>query len=420
MRLLFTSVPVHSHLAPMLPLVTAARDRGHEVLFVTGPDGVWHPEALGLPAVAAGPPFAESAGRYRRSYPAAVLAGLSAEERVRHLLVHGLIEIAAAEMAEDVVEVVRAWRPDLVVAGPAERAGVIAAALAGVPYVLEDFGPPRSAAFAEPGWRAVEEVVTGRRGAGGGRGPEAGRGAGGGSGQRLDRVPCLEIWPVGMRPDDTVPGGGPGGGWEFTERWPLRAEHLTPEPGERPALFDDLPFEKTVYVTLGTGHANLPGVLETMVRALHGERVNVVATVGTNGDPARFAGQPPYVRIERYVPQERLLPYVDLVVCHAGAGTVLGAVAHGLPLVVAPLAADQYDIAAQVVRARVGLLADPGEAANAGGLSADAVRHAFRTVTGDEGFRERAAVVAGEIAAMPGPGEVVDRLVAYAGRRVHA
>ncbi|QIQ07009.1 hypothetical protein HA039_19415 [Streptomyces liangshanensis] len=223
-----------------------------------------------------------------------------------------------------------------------------------------------------------------------------------------------------MRPDDTVPGGGSGGGWEFAERWPLRAEHLTPEPGERPALFDDLPFEKTVYVTLGTGHGNLPGVLETMVRALHGERVNVVATVGTNGDPARFAGQPPYVRIERYVPQKRLLPYVDLVVCHAGAGTVLGAVAHGLPLVVAPLAADQYDIAAQVVRARVGLLADPGEAANAGGLSADAVRHAFRTVTGDEGFRERAAVVAGEIAAMPGPGEVVDRLVAYAGRRVHA
>ncbi|WP_327236042.1 glycosyltransferase [Streptomyces sp. NBC_01317] len=401
MRLLFTSVPVQSHLAPLLPLVTAARDRGHEVLFVTGPDGVRHPEALGLPAVAAGPPFAESAGRYRRAYPADVLSGLSAEERVRHLLVHGLIEIAAAEMAEDVAEVVRAWRPDLVVAGPAERAGVIAAASAGVPYVLEDFGPPRSAAFAEPGWRAVEEVV--------------GRG-GPGRGRRLDRVPCLEIWPASMRPDGTVAGGA--GEWEFTERWPLRADHVTPEPAQdaQPALLDGLPFEKTVYVTLGTGHGNLPGVLETMIRALHGERVNVVVTLGTNGDPARFAGQPPYVRIERYVPQKQLLPYVDMVICHAGAGTVLGALAHGVPLVVAPLAADQYDIAAQVVRARVGLLADPGEAASGGGLSADAVRHAFRTVAGDEGFRERGVVVAGEIAAMPSPGRVVDRLVAYAAR----
>ncbi|WP_446041538.1 glycosyltransferase [Streptomyces sp. SID1121] len=401
MRLLFTSVPVQSHLAPLLPLVTAARDRGHEVLFVTGPDGVWHPEALGLPAVAAGPPFAESAGRYRRAYPADVLAGLSAEERVRHLLVHGLIEIAAAEMAGDVAEVVRTWRPDLVVAGPAERAGVIAAASAGVPYVLEDFGPPRSAAFAEPGWRAVAEVV--------------GRG-GSGRGRRLDRVPCLEIWPASMRPDDTVAGGA--AEWEFTERWPLRAEHVTPEPtrGPRPALLDGLPFEKTVYVTLGTGHGNLPGVLETMIRALHGERVNVVVTLGTNGDVARFAAQPPYVRVERYVPQKQLLPYVDMVVCHAGAGTVLGALAHGVPLVVAPLAADQYDIAAQVVRARVGLLADPGEAANGGGISADAVRHAFRTVAGEEGFRERGVGVAAEIAAMPSPWQAVDRVVAYAAR----
>jgi UDP:flavonoid glycosyltransferase YjiC (YdhE family) len=403
MRLLFTSMPVHNHISPMLPLVIAARDRGHEVLFVTGSDGVGHPEALGLPAVAAGLPFAESAGRYRRKYPAAALAGLSADERVRHLLVHGLIEIAAAEMVEDVAEVVRTWQPDLVVAGPAERAGVIAAAMTGVPYVLEDFGPPRSAAFAEPGWRAVEEVV-GRWGLD--RLP----------GHGLDQVPCLEIWPESMRPDSMRPEVS-GAGWEFTERWPIRPEHVTPDPeqgAERPPFLDKLPFEETVYLTLGTGHSNLPGVLATMIHALLGERVNVVVTVGTNGNPARFAGHPPYVRVERYVPHQRLLPYVDMVVCHAGAGTVLGAVAHGLPLVVAPLAADQYDVAAQVVRAHVGLSADPGEAANADALSADAVRHAFRTVAGDEGFRERAAVMAGEIAAMPAPGEVVDRLVSYA------
>ena len=52
---------------------------------------------------------------------------------------------------------------------------------------------------------------------------------------------------------------------------------------------------------------------------------------------------PTNVRVERFVPQADLLARASAVVSHGGAGTVLGAAAHGLPQVVVPLFADQWE-----------------------------------------------------------------------------
>jgi UDP:flavonoid glycosyltransferase YjiC (YdhE family) len=145
-------------------------------------------------------------------------------------------------------------------------------------------------------------------------------------------------------------------------------------------------------------------VLETMITSLHGERVNIVATIGRDGDPTRFGAQPDYVRVERFVPQERLLPYVDTVVCHAGASTVLGALAHGVPLVMSPLATDQFDIADQVVTERAGLHA------GAGTPNPQAIRDAVRTIATDPAYRTSATALAKQIAAMPTPADVLNQL----------
>ena len=40
--------------------------------------------------------------------------------------------------------------------------------------------------------------------------------------------------------------------------------------------------------------------------------------------------------IRSYIPQHEFLPWCDAVVAHGGSGTVLGALAHGLPLLVVP------------------------------------------------------------------------------------
>jgi len=50
-----------------------------------------------------------------------------------------------------------------------------------------------------------------------------------------------------------------------------------------------------------------------------------------------------------------VLPYCSAVVTHGGHGTVLKALAAGVPLVIAPLGRDQPDNAARVIHAGAGL-----------------------------------------------------------------
>jgi UDP:flavonoid glycosyltransferase YjiC (YdhE family) len=49
------------------------------------------------------------------------------------------------------------------------------------------------------------------------------------------------------------------------------------------------------------------------------------------------------------------MPHLDAVVTHGGHNTVCEALAHGLPLVVAPIRDDQPTVAAQVVAAGAGV-----------------------------------------------------------------
>ena len=56
-----------------------------------------------------------------------------------------------------------------------------------------------------------------------------------------------------------------------------------------------------------------------------------------------------------YVPHRAVLPRAQLVVTHAGLGTVMAALAHGVPLVCIPLKNDQYENAARVHASGAGL-----------------------------------------------------------------
>lgn len=386
MRVLFSAGAGYSHIAPLLPLASAARERGADVVFVTGPNAVEHARAAGLSTVAVGPPPDESAGRqaWRQRSPAE-LAAMSPDEKLAYV-VTVMAQFGAGARIAEMLDAVRDWRPELVIAGLGEFAAPAAAAVRGVPCAIHAIGPPKSAAVMAGGWRALDAIV---RPLGLDRFPDR---AG---------LPYLDLWPEQLRPRDVE--------WDLTTRWPVRPEGVMPVAGDRPAILEGLPHEQTVYVTAGTSHNTRPGVLETVVTALRGEGVNVVVTIGRDGDIARFGTQPDHVRIAHYVPQAQVLPWVDVVVCHAGAGTVLGALAHGVPLVVTPMATDQFDTAAQVADAHVGVIADSGMP------SRDGVRDAVRAVRSDPSYRESAAAIATRIAAMPPPETLIDRLRTFAG-----
>ncbi len=114
------------------------------------------------------------------------------------------------------------------------------------------------------------------------------------------------------------------------------------------------------------------------------------------------------MRVERYVPQTRVLAHCNVVVSHAGSGTVLATLALGLPQLCVPQGADQFLNAAAVASAGAGLALMPGEA------TTDAVRNAVLRLLDDASFRTESGRVSASIDAMPSPEDVAAALEALA------
>jgi len=134
----------------------------------------------------------------------------------------------------------------------------------------------------------------------------------------------------------------------------------------------------------------------------------VLVTVGPAGDPDLVGEVPANVRVERFVPQDEVLPRCAAVVCHGGSGTVLAALAHGVPLVCVPRAADQFVNAANVTRVGAGATLVDDE------VTPDAVARAVAELLGPSAARLAAGTLAEEIAAMPSDADVAAAIEAYA------
>jgi MGT family glycosyltransferase len=185
---------------------------------------------------------------------------------------------------------------------------------------------------------------------------------------------------------------------------PLRPLVPVAADGAAPPWITD-PHRALVYFTLGTVFNLESGDLFT--RVLTGLRdlpVNVVVTVGHHIDPAEFGPQPANVHIERYIPQAQVLPRCAAVVSHGGSGSVIGALAHGLPSVLIPMGADQPHNAARCAELGVAQVLDAVTA------TPETVREAVSAVLADPAYRRAAERMRDEIAALPGPGHALTLL----------
>ena len=163
-----------------------------------------------------------------------------------------------------------------------------------------------------------------------------------------------------------------------------------------------------MYVTSGTERTATTFPWRDVFAVIAGLDVDAVATIGSHVDPADFGPVPSNVRVERFVPQTDVLRRSAVVVSHGGAGTVLGAAAHGLPQFVVPLFADQWQNAVAVRDAGCGVFADPDN------RSLDDIDAALRTLLGGAAHRDAATLVAAEIAAMPTATDLIDEIEAIA------
>lgn len=114
---------------------------------------------------------------------------------------------------------------------------------------------------------------------------------------------------------------------------------------------------KVVLVTQGTvTNGNFEQLLLPTIRALATrDDVLVLGTTGGQPIPAGIGALPANVRLEEYLPFDELMPRVDALVTNGGFGTIVRALAHSVPIVVAGNTEDKPDIAARIERANAGV-----------------------------------------------------------------
>lgn len=136
-----------------------------------------------------------------------------------------------------------------------------------------------------------------------------------------------------------------------------------------------------VVTSLSTTYMHQERQLQAALGALEGMRG--VITVGDGLDPSDFAATNGHVLVTRWLPHEALLPHADVVVTHAGHGTVMAALAAGVPLVCLPMGRDQHGNADQIERARAGVQLDAA-------VDASRLRAAIETVISSPSFAANA------------------------------
>lgn len=369
LSVLCTSTPGTGHVSALAPVARALRDRGHQVRWAVAPDGgaavgdmgfEWSP--AGLTARARRELVADALGEIMRR-PIA--------ERRGPLFAALFARAAGPVMQRDLTPIIDRVRPDVVLREPSELAAVPMAAARGIPLVtvafsgelperargevLDDLGPLWEAeGLDEPSWAATYGAL------------------------------YLHPFPVsfGQRPDAAVVR-------------PIRRDRGVPSTEPAPwfaTLGTERPF---VYVSSGTEVPSGMFPWREVIAALGGMDLDAVATIGPHIDPAGLGPVPANVRVERFVPQADLLHRTSAVVSHGGAGTVLGAAAHGQPQVVVPLFADQWENGLAVTEAGCGIVLEPGR------CSVDDVDQTLRALLAGSSHRGAAARVAQEIEAMP-------------------
>jgi UDP:flavonoid glycosyltransferase YjiC (YdhE family) len=368
MRILFTFTGGRGHAEPLVPIARAAQAESHPVAFAGRQSMVQAIRELGFETFAVGPTETPTRKPLVELDPAR-------EDRVLRDSFAGWV---ARLRAREILTLCYEWAPDVIVCDEIDVGAMVAAERAGVPHAsvlviaAGSFVRPELVRGPLDALRAEHDLPPD---------PEL---------AMLSRYLVLSPFPPSFR-DPAFP-------LPATAHL-LRPPALEPSPNEGvPSWLTHEPGAPMVYVTLGTVFNIESGDLfRRILDGFRGLPVEVVVTVGDQIDPDELAPIPENARVERFVPQSVILPRSSAVVCHGGSGSVSGALAHGLPLVVFPMGADQPLNAARCEELGVGVALDAVRATPA------LVRDAVSTVLSEPSFRTAAARIRDEAAASPGP-----------------
>jgi UDP:flavonoid glycosyltransferase YjiC (YdhE family) len=377
-RLLFTFAGGQGHFLPLLALARAARAAGHHVAFGCQAALISVVEQTSFPAFDTG---GRSFGDDRARLP---LLELDMEREYRAVR-DGFAGRIASARAGAIVRLAEAWKPDLIVRDEMDFGAAVAAERLGIAHaavlVIATGALARPELIAEP----LNALRT-----------EHGLPADPGLAM-LHRYLSVSPFAPSLR-DPAFP--IPATARSFRSDGAADQGPAAPSDGN-----DGLGRRPAIYLTLGTVFNVESGDLFTrLLQGLARLPLDVVATVGTQIDPAELGPQADNVRIARFIDQWSLLPRCRLVVSHGGSGTVVGALAHGLPMLLLPMGADQPLNARRCQDLGVARLLDPMR------VTPDEILDAAAAVLDDPAMRAAAARMQEEIAALPDIAEAVPLL----------
>jgi UDP:flavonoid glycosyltransferase YjiC (YdhE family) len=384
MRVLVATTAGEGHFGPIVPFATALRDAGHEVRVAAPASFAAAVQRAGLEHA----PVADSPAEVLDSIFSR-LPALSLEAANEVVFKEVFCGIDARSALPDMQDLADTWPPDIVLREVAEYSSLLVAERFKIPQAQVALSLASMEASILP---LVDEPL---RALGLDRGAEV-----------LTTVPRVTLVPPSFDdhagpviaqprrfryPNGNAPGGPPPGDW-----WPNMDDPL-------------------VYATFGSVAATIgffPGFYRAVLTATADLPVRVLLTLGQAGDPGALEPLPSNAHVERWFPQQRVMPVASAIVGHGGFGTTMLGLIHGIPLVTIPLfTTDQHANAARIQTVGAGITVHQGPDMQAH------VREALDQILQHDTQRAVARRVAEDIAALPEPAACVPYLEGIAARQ---
>lgn len=123
-------------------------------------------------------------------------------------------------------------------------------------------------------------------------------------------------------------------------------------------------------------------IVTAALQALKNLEVRVLVTLAPEHDLELLGDIPANVYLTRYTPHSRVLSQCLLVISHAGHGTVMKAMVHGIPMVLVPWGRDQPGVASRAQRLGVATVVSRND------CNEQTLFKAIKQVMGEQQFQE--------------------------------
>ncbi|MFN2496164.1 MAG: glycosyltransferase [Pseudonocardiaceae bacterium] len=373
MRIMIATNALIGHFRPLLPFAKAFHRAGHELLVVA-------PASFGPTVRRAGLPHhpVPDVAPEVRSAAAARYSTLPPRQAIEALGADMMARLGPRAVLPAMLDIIRDWGPDVVVRETAELAAVLAAERADLPTVTVRI---ELASVIERGVHYYADAIEEMRAAADiPADPDL---------ERLRSLTYATLVPPSLEdPEDP--------GTPSTRRFRAPKRSSSQPPPWLPPGNDPL-----VYLSFGTvaGSDRYLGAIEALATL----PIRLAVGLGDTTDPAALGSMPPHVRVQRWMPQQQVMPHAAAMICHGGAGSVLTGLTWGVPMALLPIFGDQPDNAHRITTLGAGIALD-------GPTAIADLPAAIELLLADRSYRTVAGHIAAEIETLSPIDTAVDLL----------